>query len=78
MTTSNSDSTLKAANQLLSYILSVRLENTPEWMDDLCEQINRYAEATGDSDRVEPYRDALRILRKSVNHESNCLTATES
>lgn len=78
MTTTNSDSLLDVANQLLSYILSVRLENTPEWMDGLCEQINNFAEATGDTDRVEPYRDALRIVRKSVTHDSNCLTATAS
>lgn len=78
MTTTNSDSILKAANQLLSYILSVRLENTPEWMDGLCGQINQYAEATGESDRVKRYRDALRLVRNSVKHDPNGLTSTAS
>jgi hypothetical protein len=56
------NSVLASANKLLSYILSVRLENTPEWLNGLCEQINNYAEVTGETDRVQPYRDSIQII----------------
>lgn len=51
------------ADELLGYVLSVRRQNTSEWMDGLVEEINRYAEATGETDRVAIHRDGLRIIR---------------
>lgn len=50
-------------DHILSCIITVKQENTPEWMEYICEEINKVNEALGDPDRVEPYREWIRVLR---------------
>ena len=53
----------QAADKLLSCFLSVRKQNTTEWMRGIAEDINEYCEATGDNDRVRFNGDGLVIVR---------------
>lgn len=50
-------------NSLIGYALSVRTENTPEWMQGFADRINKAAEVLGDSDRAVVCGDQLIIER---------------
>lgn len=52
----------EAASEFLSRILSLRSQNTPEWMEHLPEDVNAFAEALGMTDRVVLSRDGDHLL----------------
>lgn len=56
---------MRAAVQIVEWALSCRRENTDEWMEGFVETINAWAEAGGDSDRVEYSRRSgvLRVVK---------------
>lgn len=57
------DSPLEAGQRLVSYVVTVRDHNTREWLEGLAEEVNRWAESTGDPDRVKHVNGAIRIVR---------------
>jgi hypothetical protein len=48
--------------RLIEYILTVHLENTPQWLEGLVEKINEYAEGISSTQRVKVFKDGLCIL----------------
>ncbi len=52
--------------QLVSYLLSIRATNTPEWMELLVEHINEIAEHIGDEDRVKFNGDGLTVVKQTA------------
>lgn len=63
--------------QLVSYVLTVRSQNTPEWMEGLADRINHWAEATGEEDRVATTSRgrALQVITPQDRHETRPDTA---
>lgn len=53
-----------ATDKLVAYMLSVRRYNTREWLAGLVDEVNAWAEATGERDRVELCGDGLRVVRE--------------
>ena len=53
------------ASLLVGVMLSVRRSNTAAWMQGLADELNRWAVATGDSDRVATHGDGLQIIHKT-------------
>jgi hypothetical protein len=51
-----------ATSRLLGYVLTVRKANRSEWMEGLAKEINVWAKATGDDDRVATLKDGLQVL----------------
>ena len=51
-----------ATKHLVSCILTVQEVNTDEWMEYIAEEINEWAEATGEPDRVELAKHGLRVI----------------
>ena len=52
-----------ATKHLVSCILTVQEVNTDEWMEYIAEEINKWAEATGEPDRVELAKYGLKVIR---------------
>lgn len=50
-------------DHILSCIITVRQENTPEWMEYIVEEVNKVNKAMGDSDRVELSRGDIVIVK---------------
>ena len=50
-------------DHLISCVITVKQENTPDWMEYICEEINKINEQLGDSDRVCVYMDEIHIIR---------------
>lgn len=57
------DQIREALGCLIGYALSVRSNNTPEWMQGFADYINRAAVALDDPDRAEVEGDHLVIRR---------------
>lgn len=53
----------EAGDKLLSSVLSVRKSNTDEWMNGIADDVNAYAEETGERDRVRYDGDGLKITK---------------
>lgn len=53
-------------DHLISCIVTVKQENTRDWMDYICEEINKINEDLGDPDRAVVYMDQIRICRPRV------------
>nr|WP_320132353.1 hypothetical protein [uncultured Holophaga sp.] len=52
-----------ALGELISCVLTIKANNTPDWMAYIAEEVNRAAEAMGDADRVQVAGDGLCIIR---------------
>ena len=48
---------------LVSCIITVKRRNTKDWMNYICEEINKIQEEHGDPDRVCVYMDEIHIVR---------------
>jgi len=62
--TAERDEAREQLDHILSCIITVRQENTPEWMEYIVEEVNKVNEAMGDSDRVIVDRDGIRIVKQ--------------
>lgn len=52
----------QSTKKLIEYVLTVRLENTPEWLECLVEKINEYAEENSSNQRVQVFEDGLCVV----------------
>ena len=52
----------QSIKRLIEYVLTVHLENTPEWLEGLVEKINKYAEENSLSQRVQVFKDGLCVV----------------
>lgn len=57
------DEVVGLLDHILSCIITVRQENTPEWMEYIVEEVNKVNKAMGDSDRVELSRGDIVIVK---------------
>ena len=51
-----------ATRKLVEYVITVRKNNTDEWMAGLISHVNQWAEAVQEEDRVVAYQDGLQII----------------
>ena len=51
-----------ATRKLVEYVITVRKNNTDEWMAGLISHVNQWAEAVREEDRVAAYRDGLQVI----------------
>ena len=60
----------QSIKRLIEYVLTVRLENTPEWLDGLVEKINKYAEENSSNQKVQRFKNGLCIVdeKELLNH----------
>lgn len=58
------------ADELVSYMLSVRRSNTPEWMEGMASAINQWAESVGEEDRVATSADGLQVITPEDTSET--------
>lgn len=56
---------LSRANTVISYAVTCRKENQPEWMVGLAEYLNEYLGAVGDSDRFEYNGESIVKVREA-------------
>jgi len=61
-----SDPFKDATYKLVSYALTVGLQNTDEWLDGFVDTVNAWAESTGEEDRVRRRGDGLEILKANA------------
>lgn len=57
------DAYKSATNKLVAYMLTVRRHNTRDWLELLVDEVNAWADATGERDRVEMHGDGLRVVK---------------
>ena len=53
----------KATDKLLSVVLTGKRNNTRKWFAYLVESINKWAEATGELDRVREWKGGIEIVK---------------
>ena len=60
----------QSIKRLIEYVLTVHLENTPEWLEGLVEKINEYAEENSSNQRVQRFKNGLCIIdeKEFLNH----------
>lgn len=59
----------QSIKRLIEYVLTVHLENTPEWLEGLVEKINKYAEENSLSQRVQVFKDGLCVVDPVIEQQ---------
>ena len=59
----------QSTKKLIEYVLTVRLENTPEWLEVLVEKINEYAKENSSNQRVKVFKDGLCVVDPLMEQE---------
>lgn len=59
----------QSTKRLVEYVLTVRLKNTPEWLEGLVKKINEYAEENSSNQRVQVFKDGLCVVDPVIEQE---------